>query len=301
MISQTKYIWQNGDYKLWEDAKVHALSHTLHYGSGAFEGIRVYATKNGPAIFRLKEHVERLLYSANIIKMNIEYSQTELENIIQELVIKNELQYGYIRPLFYYGSGGLSISPKNNPTELVIACWPWGAYLDHDKVDVKVSQYIRIHPRSTVSDAKLSGHYVNSILASLEIKGTKYHEVIMLDANGYIAEGAGENLFLIKDGMLYTPSLGNILPGITRDTVMQIARFYNIEVIEKKITLEEEFNADEAFFTGTAAEVTLINSVDDKAIGTSTDSTLGNFLKEKFHAVVRGEEPTFGGWLTATA
>lgn len=297
-MQQTKFIWQNGEYKLWDEAHVHALSHTLHYGSGAFEGIRVYQTKNGPAIFRLKEHIARLFYSAKTIDMQINYTKEQIAEIIVELVKKNGLQHGYIRPLFYYGAGGLGVIPVNNPTELVIACWPWGAYLAHEQIHVKVSKYIRIHPLSTVADAKLCGHYINSLLASLEIKGTKYHEVLMLDSDGYIAEGAGENLFLVKNNKLYTPALGSILPGITRDTVMQLARFYDIELIEKKLVLADVYAADEAFFTGTAVEVTAINTVEDKMIGKPGTSPITAFIQEKFHAAVRGEDKNFSSWLT---
>ena len=262
-MQTTELIWKNGELIPWAEATTHVLSHTLHYGGGAFEGIRFYATTQGPAIFRLNEHVERLLYSAEVLKMPMFYSKEEIILAIKELVRVNQLPSGYIRPLAYYGYGKMGVNPVGNPVELIIACWPWGAYLPHDSVDIKTSRFIRIHPDSTVVDAKLCGHYINSILASLELQGTHYHEALLLDSAGLITEGVGENFFMVKDGIIYTPKLGSILSGITRDTIIQLAHSLAITVVETDIPLDEACQADEAFFTGTAAEVTPIRSIND--------------------------------------
>ena len=266
-MQKTDFIWLNGSFVPWDEAKVHALTHTLHYGSGAFEGIRFYKTSEGPAIYRLDEHIERLFYSSETIGMVLPYSFDELRKVIIDLVSINRLEEGYIRPLSYYGYGGVGINPHNNPVEMMIACWPWGAYLPHDRVDIKTSKYIRVHPQSTVADAKICGHYINGLLGQLELRGTHYHESLFLDYEGNIAEGAGENLFIVKDNIIYTPTLGNILAGITRETVIEMTRNLGYEVVEKKITLKDAYNADEAFFTGTAAEITQVRSIDDKLIG----------------------------------
>ena len=286
-MKKTKYIWQNGSFKPWDEATVHVLSHTLHYGGGAFEGIRVYKSQNGSSIFRLKEHVERLVYSAGAVGMEVPYSHDTLCSIMVELVQKNKMDEGYVRPLFYYGYNELGVSATNNPVELAIACWPWGQYLAHNNVDVKTSRYIRIHPDSTIPDAKLCGHYLNSQLASLEIKNTKYHEALLLDANGFVAEGPGENIFIVKNGVLLTPKLGSILNGITRCTVITLAQHYHYEVKEEDLVLEDILNADEAFFTGTAAEVTAIRSLDDQLIGSGEPGPITQFIKEKYHQLVR--------------
>ena len=298
-MQATEYIWQNGTHKKWNEATVHALSHTLHYGGGAFEGIRVYKTKKGSAIFRLHEHVARLIYSAKAVGMEVVYSPQELCDIVVELVHKNKMAEGYVRPLFYFGYKNLGVSSSGSPVELVIACWPWGQYLSHECVDVKTSKYSRIHPDSTVPDAKLCGHYLNSQLASLEIQGTQYHEVLLLDSCGYVAEGAGENIFIVKDNVLFTPKLGSILAGITRETLIKLADHYGYTVVEKDVTLEDVYTADEAFFTGTAAEVTSIGSLDDMPIGSKKPGPVTRFFREKYHQLVRGELEDFSnGYLT---
>jgi branched-chain amino acid aminotransferase len=266
-MQKQSYIWMNGALVPWDDAKVHVLSHTLHYGDGAFEGIRVYKTPEGPAVFKLREHMERLHYSGGVLDMQIPYSVEQLCAATIELLQAIGLEQGYIRPLVIHGYGVMGVNPRNSPVETIIAAWPWGAYIAVDAADIKVSKYIRIHPRSTVADAKIVGHYVNSILAVLELKGTKYHEALFLDDGGNIAEGPGENFFIVKDGSVYTPPLGTILSGITRATVMEITRDLGITLIERSITLQDAFSADEAFFTGTAAEVTPIHSIDDTVIG----------------------------------
>ncbi|GAB4391385.1 MAG: branched-chain amino acid transaminase [Gammaproteobacteria bacterium] len=300
-MQATDYIWQNGEFKLWHEATVHVLAHTLHYGGGAFEGIRVYQTARGPAIFRLTEHVDRLIYSAQAIGMQLAYDHAAICQIIIETVRKNNMQEGYVRPLFYYGYNTLGVSARNNPVEFIVACWPWGQYLAHDAVDVKISKYIRIHPDSTIADAKLCGHYLNSQLASLEIRNTHYHEVLLLDADGFVAEGAGENIFMVKDRVLYTPTLGNILGGITRQTVMEMAHHYGYPVVEDHLTVEAFYKADEAFFTGTAAEVTAIRSINDKIIGHETARPVTEFMKGKYHQLVRGELDEYRQYLTLVA
>lgn len=289
-MQKTKFIWHQGRLIPWDDAQIHVLSHTLHYGGGAFEGIRVYHTPKGPAIFKLQQHVERLFYSAASIKMELTQSKEELCSIIVELIKKNNLEQGYIRPIVYYGYGSLGVNPKDNPVELSIACWPWGRYLPEDGVHVKTSQYIRIHPKSTIADAKLCGHYLNGMLASFELRGTHYHEALLLDYLGYIAEGPGENFFIVKEGKLYTPSLGNILAGITRQTIFDIVKAHQIPVIEKQLTLEDAHTADEAFFCGTAAEISAILSIDDSKINGGPVTTL---VRQEYHRIVSGEHPDF--------
>ncbi|CAM4464266.1 MAG: Branched-chain-amino-acid aminotransferase [Legionella sp.] len=298
MMNTTEVIWQNGVFVPWTEAKTHVLSHTLHYGGGAFEGIRFYKTEQGPAIFRLEDHINRLFYSASALRMVLEYSKEEVIDAIKDVVAINKLDEGYIRPIAFYGYGKLGVNPIGNPVVLAIACWPWGAYLPHECVDIKTSCYIRIHPDSTIVDAKLCGHYVNSILASLELQGTHYHEALFLDSKGYITEGSGENFFMVKNSLIYTPKLGGILSGITRNTIMQLARNLGIEVIEENITVDEAYQADEAFFTGTAAEVTAIRSINDKHFGQEGIGPITKLIKAAYMELVRGKNSQFQSYLT---
>lgn len=297
-MDTTTYIWMNGKFVLWEDAKVHVLTHTLHYGDGAFEGIRAYKTDKGGAVFRLKEHMDRLVYSASVLGMTLPYSVEELCEATCELLSRNDLAQGYIRPLAIHGYGVMGLNPRNSPVELIIACWPWGAYLPVEAADIKVSKYIRIHPKSTVADAKICGHYVNSILAVLELKGTKYHEALFLDEEGAVAEGPGENFFLVKGNEIVTPPLGTILAGITRSSVMEIARDLGFTITERKIMLDEVYAADEAFFTGTAAEVTPIGTIDDKVVGHGKAGPATTTLKQAYLDVVHGRNPQYSSFLT---
>lgn len=297
-METTKFIWFNGTLVPWEQAKVHVLTHTLHYGGGAFEGIRFYATPEGPAIFRLEDHINRLLYSVKTLKMHLPFTHEDICQAIKDVVRVNELPSGYIRPLAFYGYGKMGVNPIGNPTELTIACWPWGAYLPHDAVDIKTSRYIRIHPDSTVVDAKLCGHYLNGILATLELQGTHYHEALFLDVEGFISEGAGENFFMVKDNVLYTPQLGTILAGITRETIMELADAAGISVKEVNITLEDAYQCDEAFFTGTAAEVTAIRSIDDNIIGKGTVGPVTTLLKKTYLDMVSGKNADYRQFLT---
>lgn len=298
MMQTTDWIWKNGTLIPWQGATVHVLSHTLHYGGGAFEGIRFYKTSRGPAIFRLQDHVDRLFYSAEALKMPISFSKEEVIAAIKDVVRVNKIESGYIRPIAFYGYGKLGVNPIGNPVELVIACWPWGAYLPHESVDVKTSSYIRIHPDSTVVDAKLCGHYVNSILASLELQGTHYHEALLLDCDGHITEGVGENFFMVKDNTIYTPKLGGILSGITRDTVIKLASHLGLKVIEADISLYDAYQADEAFFTGTAAEVTAIRSINDKFLGQKDTGNISAQIKKAYLNLVQGNHHAFIDYLT---
>ncbi len=265
----------------------------MHYGGSAFEGIRFYKTDKGPAIFRLNDHIDRLFYSAKALNMQIPYSKDEIITAIKEVVLNSKLEAGYIRPIIFYGYGKLGVNPGDNPIEVVIACWPWGAYLPFDSIDVKISKYIRIHPDSSIVDAKISGHYVNGILASLELKGSHYHEALFLDSEGLVTEGVGENFFMIKDGNIYTPKLGGILAGITRETVITLARHLGFNVIETDIILDDVYKADEAFFTGTAAEITLIRSVNDKAFRMCKESPIGSQIKKAYLELVHGNNKNF--------
>lgn len=297
-METTKYIWMNGEFIAWENAKVHVMTHALHYGDGAFEGIRAYKTERGGAVFRLREHMERLEYSTGVLHMKLPYSIQQLMDATTELLKRNNLQQGYIRPLAFYGYGVMGLNPRNAPVDVMIACWPWGAYIPVDAADIKTSSYIRIHPRSTVADAKICGHYVNSILAVLELKGTKYHEALFLDSDGYIAEGPGENFFIVNGKELITPPLGSILAGITRSSVIEIARDSGFTVTERALKLEEAFSADEAFFTGTAAEVTPIGTIDDKPLKNKGPGPTSLLLKERYLDAVHGRAPQYEKFLT---
>jgi branched-chain amino acid aminotransferase len=298
MKQRSEQSWMNGEFVPWDDAKVHVLTHTLHYGSGVFEGIRAYETATGPAIFRLPEHIDRLIYSGKALNMTLRWSRDELIEAVVETVRKSGHPSCYIRPLAFYGYGKMGVNPIGNPVELIIACWPWGAYLPHDMVDLKVSSFIRIHPQSTVADAKIVGHYVNSIMSILELQGTHYHESLLLDTDGAIAEGPGENFFMVKGGEILTPSLGTILPGITRRTIIEIASDLGIPVREQKILLADALSAEEAFYTGTAAEVTPIRSIDDAILGTGKIGPITEKIKSTYLSAVRGELPQYEHYLT---
>jgi len=294
----TEKIWLNGKMTAWQNANVHVLSHALHYGSGVFEGIRFYETSKGPAIFRLKEHVARLFYSAKTLQMKIPHSRAKVSEAIHKTVQINKIPSGYIRPLAFFDYGKMGLNPVGAPVSLAIACWPWGSYLGGKPIRVKTSKLIRLHPKSVVADAKVCGHYVNSILASLEIQKTKFDEALFLDHKGFVAEGPGENIFFLKNGVLHTPKLGSILAGITRDTVVQIAKDLGVKTKEGNYKLRDFYAADEVFFTGTAAEVQPIASIDNKKI---KDGKAGKFtteLRKTFLAAVAGEIPKYERWLT---
>lgn len=296
-MQKTKYIWLDGKFVPWESANIHVLTHSLHYGGAVFEGIRAYETEKGPAIFRLKEHTKRLLYSAKALKMKAPWTEQQINKVTMELVKKNKLRHGYIRPIIFSGQK-MGLNPNGAPLHMAIACWPWGKYLSEDPIHVKISSFVRIHPRSSVTDAKISGHYANSIMAVLEIHGTKYHEALLLDHKGFVAEGPGENFFMVKHGILSTPALGSILHGITRETILEIARDLKIPVREKKLKPKEIMSADEAFFTGTAAEVTPIASIDDHVFNKGKIGPVTARLKKAYMDVVHGKNERFKKYLT---
>ncbi|MDD5055480.1 MAG: branched-chain amino acid transaminase [Candidatus Peribacteraceae bacterium] len=296
-MEPTKYIWMDGTFVPWAKATVHVLVHGLHYGSAVFEGVRCYETPKGPAVFRLKEHTDRLLYSAKAIDMTSPFSRDELMEATKELIRRNKIKECYIRPILFYGYGKMGLRPGGAPVQSTIACWPWGSYLGHEAVRVKTSKHIRLHPRSVVPDAKVSGHYVNSIMASLEVVGDdRYDESLFLDFEGNIAEGPGENIFFVRDGKLITPPHGMILPGITRDSVVSLAKDRGLTVTEKTVKPEDLASMDECFFTGTAAEVTAVVSIDGKKIGNGKIGPVTTTLKKAYLDAVHGKDPKHQAW-----
>lgn len=297
-METTNYIWKNGEMLPWEQATTHVLTHGLHYGSSVFEGIRCYNTSKGPSIFRLDKHIKRLFYSASALKMEMNYKEEEIMEACKKVVRENQVEECYIRPIAYYGYGKMGLNPSGAPVDMVIACWPWGKYLGGDTVKIKISDFIRIHPKSSVTDAKISGHYVNSIMASLEVRDDKrYDEALFLDYLGNVAEGPGENIFLVIDGALHTVAPGAILPGIKRDTVMTLAKEEGIEVFERVIKAEELTKADEAFFTGTAAEVTGITYINDQQIGAGKMGPVTTKLRDLFRQAIHGGSEKHKEWL----
>lgn len=300
-MKKTDYIWKNGEIVGWEQANTHILSHGLHYGSAVFEGIRCYDTSKGPAIFELQAHIKRLIYSAEKIGMRVPYSFEELCEAVVKLVRANKCREAYIRPLIYYGYGGMKVTPSDDtPVEVAIACWPWGDYLPGKEIDVMTSSYIRIHPKSTHAAAKISGHYVNSILAGLEIKNTHYHEALLLDADGYVAEGSAENIFIVHGDTIITPPKGTILVGITRNTVLKIANKIGLKMVERKFTVDEIYSSDEAFFCGTAVEVVAIRSLDDCIIGKGEMGSITKRVFDEYSKIVTGKNAAFIQSLTHT-
>jgi branched-chain amino acid aminotransferase len=297
MKNVPQWIWMDGKYVLWEDAKVHVISHALHYGSGVFEGTRFYETDEGTGIFRLEEHTKRLFYSASAIRLPILFSEEEVNAATLEVVRRNSIPSGYIRPLAFFGEGKMGLRPEGAEPRLIIACWEWGKYLSDTPIRVKISKYIRIHPKSLVTDAKVCGYYVNSILAVQEVTSEGYDEALLLDYEGNIAEGPGENLFLVKDGTLHTPKGGTILPGITRGTLIQLAKDIGIKTIERSIAPEEIWEADEAFYVGTAAEVTPIGEVDDRKIADGNEGPFSERLRKAYFDVVSGKNKKYRHWV----
>jgi branched-chain amino acid aminotransferase len=297
-------IWMDGELVEWRDAKIHVLSHTLHYGCGAFEGVRAYDTVNGTAIFRLQEHTERLFNSAKILRMKIPFTQEQVNEAQRTVVRANQLKAGYVRPLTWIGSQKLGVSPKGNQIHLMVAAWTWGAYLGDDGmkrgIRVKTSSYTRHHVNITMTQAKAVSNYTNSILANMEALDDGYDEALLLDASGFVSEGAGENLFIIKGGVIYTPDLSaGALNGITRNTVFHIAKDLGLEIVQKRITRDEVYIADEAFFTGTAAEVTPIRELDRIEIGAGSRGPFTEKIQSAFFDIVNGRNPQYAHWLTA--
>lgn len=302
MADRDGEIWMDGQFVDWRKANIHVLTHTLHYGMGIFEGVRCYETGSGSAIFRLKDHTQRLLNSAKIFQMNIGYSKEELMQAQLETVRRNKLKSCYIRPIVWIGSERLGIATNNNKIHMAIAAWPWGAYLGEEGlakgIRVKTSSFTRHHVNVSMVRAKASGYYINSILAHQEVCGMGYDEALLLDTEGYVSEGAGENLFIVKSGRLFTPDLASCLDGITRDSVMTIAKDFGIEIVEKRITRDEIYCADEAFFTGTAAEVTPIRELDDRSIGEGQRGPITEKIQACFFEAVSGRAPKYQGWLS---
>jgi branched-chain amino acid aminotransferase len=304
MIKPTEKIWHDGRLINWDDAKIHVLSHVTSYGSSVFEGVRCYSTPNGPAIFRAREHMRRLLDSAKIYRIEMHHSIDELVNAMSELVRVNKLDSCYFRPLVIRGYGNVTVMPtKDNPTQAYIACWEWGSYLGKDGlengIDVCVSSWTRLAPNTLPALAKAGANYMNSQLIRMEAAINGYAEGIALDSSGYVSEGSGENLFVVRDGKITTPPLGaSVLPGITRDTIIQLAQSLNIPVAEALIPREALYIADEAFFCGTAAEVTPIRSVDRIEIGKGKRGPITEKLQREFFAIVEGKVPDRFGWLT---
>lgn len=298
-MQATQFIWKNGNMIAWGDAQIHVLTHGLHYGSAVFEGIRVYKTDNGPAIFKLQEHVERFFYSATQLGIKIPYTKADISEVVIETVSKNSLEEGYIRPFAFYGYGNIKVVPTpDTPIDVIIACWPWGKYLVAKSINVATSNYIRIHPRSTIADAKISGHYVNSILAGLAIRNTHYHEALLLDAEGFVTECTAANIFIVKNGKIITTPQGTILMGITRKTVIAIAKEFGWEVEERRFKPEEIYSANEAFCCGTAVEVTAIRSLDDQIIAQGEIGPITQRIHMRYHQIVHGRAPEHQETLT---
>ena len=303
MVQATENIWYNGRLIPWNDAKIHVLSHVVSYGSSLFEGVRCYNTRRGPAIFRARDHAQRLIDSAKIYRMQIPYTVDELTAAMAETVRDNKLQDCYIRPIALRGYGDVGVLPKNNPVETYIACYPWGRYLGHeaivDGVDVCVSSWTRIAPNTLPALAKAGANYMNSQLIRMEADVNGYSEGIALDDAGYVSEGSGENLFLIRNGKMVTPPLGaSVLPGITRDTIIRIAGQLGIPIVETIIPRELLYIADEVFFTGTACEVTPIRSVDRVLVGNGQRGPITERIQSRYFEVVTGEIEDEFGWLT---
>ena len=296
------YIWMDGEYVPWGEAKVHVLTHTIHYGLGVFEGVRAYKTETGTAIFRLREHTRRLFNSAHILGMKLPYDEDTLNEVQCEIIRKNALESAYVRPLVYYGAEGLGLHATNLSVHVAVAAWEWGAYLGAENLErgirVRTSSYNRHHVNAAMSKAKANGQYINSILALSEALADGYDEALLLDTEGYVAEGSGENFFMVHDGIIITPELTSALAGITRNTVVTLAENQGLKVREKSITRDEVYIADECFFTGTAAEVTPIREVDNRTIAGGTRGPITESLQSRYFDLVYGRLNEHAQWLT---
>lgn len=294
MADRDGFIWYDGKLVDWREANTHVLTHTLHYGMGVFEGVRAYETARGPAVFRLQDHTDRLFRSAKILGMDLPFSKEEINQAHLEVVKANQLKSCYFRPMAFYGSGKLGVAPMKNDVRVIVAAWPWGAYLGEEGLEkgirVKTSSFTRHHVNITMCKAKANGNYMNSILANNEATADGYDEALLLDVDGFVAEGSGENIFIVRKGKLYTPDLTSALEGITRDTIVQLAAEMGLELIEKRITRDEVYTADEAFFTGTAAEVTPIRELDRRPIGEGVRGPITTELQKRYFACVKGQD-----------
>jgi len=302
MLEPSAKIWMDGSFVDWADANVHVLTHSLHYGLAAFEGLRCYKGKSGSAIFKLPEHVDRLFESAHIGMIAIPYEKKQVAEAIVETVRVNKLEACYIRPLVYIGYGAMGVYPADNPIKLAIAAWKWGTYLGEDALAhgmrACVSSFTRHHVNVSMTRGKISGHYVNSILAKREAKADGYDEAILLDPEGYVSEGTGENIFIVRRGRIKTTPLTSILEGITRNSVIELAGEQSIPVLEERFTRDEMYIADEVFVTGTAAELTPVREIDNRRIGTGKPGPITLGLQKAFFSIVRGEDPAHASWLT---
>ncbi|MDA0360105.1 MAG: branched-chain amino acid transaminase [Proteobacteria bacterium] len=302
MADRDGAIWHDGKMVPWREATTHVLTHSLHYGLAVFEGLRAYDTSKGPAIFRLKEHVDRLFASAHIYMMPMPYPKEVIEKACKDVVKENNLDSCYIRPIGFYGSEKMGVSPKGATVHVSVAAWPWGAYLGSEGIEkgirVKTSSFSRHHVNVTMCRAKYSGTYANSILANQEALDEGYDEALLLDVDGFVAEGAGENLFIVKNNTIYEPELTSALMGITRDTVLTLAKAAGVSVESKRLTRDDIYTADEAFFTGTAAEVTPIRELDRRTIGNGTRGPVTELIQKQFFDIVNGKSPTYDKWLT---
>lgn len=303
MADRDGVIWYDGQLVNWRDATTHVLTHTLHYGMGVFEGVRAYKTDQGTAIFRLKEHTDRLFRSAHILGMKMPFDKDTIAEAQKTAVRENKLESAYMRPMAFYGAEAMGISAKTLSTHVIVAAWSWGAYMGEEAITkgirVKTSSFARHHVNITMCKAKANGNYMNSILAHQEAAQDGYQEALLLDVDGFVAEGSGENIFIVRNGKLITPDLTSALEGITRDTIIHLAKVeLGLEVIEKRITRDEVYSADEAFFTGTAAEVTPIRELDNRDIGSGSRGPITEKLQSLYFDVVKGKNPKYAHWLT---
>lgn len=295
-------IWFDGELVPWRDARVHVLTHTLHYGLGCFEGVRAYATPKGTAIFRLKAHTKRLFNSAHILQMAMPWTQAEINEAQRLVVRENGLEEAYLRPMCFLGSEGMGLRAEGLSTHCIIAAWPWPSYMDPEAkergIRVKTASYTRHHVNITMCKAKANGNYINSMLALREALDAGAEEALLLDNEGYVAEGSGENIFLVRDGVLHTPELTSCLDGITRNTIFALAEDQGLKIVERRITRDEVYISDEAFFTGTAAEVLPIRELDGRQIGTGARGPITTALQDAYFEQVRGQRPGHDDWLT---
>jgi branched-chain amino acid aminotransferase len=302
-VQKSEIIWFDGEFVPWEQAQVHVLTHTLHYGLGVFEGIRCYETSDGrSAVFRLRDHTRRLFGSARILSLAIPFTEDAINDACLETIRRNKLRECYIRPLVFLGEGEMGLHATTNPVRVVIVVWPWGSYLGDEGVRngirVKTSSFQRFHVNTLMTKAKAVGHYVNSILANQEARRAGYDEALMLDTDGFVAEASGENIFIVRDGIVKTPPLTSVLPGITRATLITLLRERGQTVVEERFTRDEVYIADEAFFTGTAAEVTPVRELDDRPVGSGKPGPVTAAMQEAYFTLIRGGDASHRDWLS---